>query len=444
MAEASAATKALKARLDHPIVDADAHQLEVLPVLFDFIREVGGPEMPERCIALHDAPAPHVRDDARRAHRRPRTSCRCGGRCPPRTRSTARTTVLPRLLYERLDEIGLDFTIVYPGRACRSSRCRAWPTTSCGARRARAFNLYNAEMFGPYARSHDARPAVIPMHTPEEAIEELEYASGELGLKAVRVRGRRAAPGAAVRARASRPRATRCSTRTASASTARTTTTRCGQTCIELGVAPTFHSGPIGWGTPRVGHAPPVQPDRRLRRGRRGARQVAVLRRRHAALPRRCTSASSRAASRWGQSLYCRMLDHWKKRNGEAIVHLDPRARHDAVRRAHRRVRAPEGEGDPRPARAGLAVVRLTPTSSTTGARAASRSEEDFAAAVRAALLLRLRGRRPHGRRSPSTRELNPFGVRLQRDARLRHRPLRRDRHARGARRGARDSSTKA
>ena len=48
MAEASAATKALKARLDHPIVDADAHQLEVIPVLFEYLREVGGPGMPER------------------------------------------------------------------------------------------------------------------------------------------------------------------------------------------------------------------------------------------------------------------------------------------------------------------------------------------------------------------------------------------------------------
>ena len=51
MAEASAATKALKARLDHPIVDADAHQLEVIPVLFEYLREVGGEGMPERWIA---------------------------------------------------------------------------------------------------------------------------------------------------------------------------------------------------------------------------------------------------------------------------------------------------------------------------------------------------------------------------------------------------------
>ena len=43
MGEASRATRELKARLDHPIVDADAHQLEVIPVLFEYLREVGGP-----------------------------------------------------------------------------------------------------------------------------------------------------------------------------------------------------------------------------------------------------------------------------------------------------------------------------------------------------------------------------------------------------------------
>ena len=52
MADAAAATNALKARLDHPIVDADAHQLETVPVLLDYIREIGGSAMPERFLAF--------------------------------------------------------------------------------------------------------------------------------------------------------------------------------------------------------------------------------------------------------------------------------------------------------------------------------------------------------------------------------------------------------
>ena len=31
----------IRRRIDHPIVDADAHQLETVPVLLDYIREVG-------------------------------------------------------------------------------------------------------------------------------------------------------------------------------------------------------------------------------------------------------------------------------------------------------------------------------------------------------------------------------------------------------------------
>ena len=42
--------RAVRAQLDHPIVDADAHQLEVLAVVMDFVRDVGGPKMPDRLI----------------------------------------------------------------------------------------------------------------------------------------------------------------------------------------------------------------------------------------------------------------------------------------------------------------------------------------------------------------------------------------------------------
>ena len=47
---------------------------------------------------------------------------------------------------------------------------------------ARAFNRYLAESYAPYA-DRLAPVAIVPMHTPEEAIEELEFARGELGLK---------------------------------------------------------------------------------------------------------------------------------------------------------------------------------------------------------------------------------------------------------------------
>jgi hypothetical protein len=38
----------LRAKLGHPIVDADAHQIEMVPLFLDFLREVGGAKMAQR------------------------------------------------------------------------------------------------------------------------------------------------------------------------------------------------------------------------------------------------------------------------------------------------------------------------------------------------------------------------------------------------------------
>ena len=42
----------IRRRIGHPIVDADGHQLETVPVLLDYIREIGGSAMPERFALL--------------------------------------------------------------------------------------------------------------------------------------------------------------------------------------------------------------------------------------------------------------------------------------------------------------------------------------------------------------------------------------------------------
>ena len=51
---------------------------------------------------------------------------------------------------------------------------------------ARALNLMNTEMFRPYA--HRMTPAaIVPVHTPQEAIEEATYAVRELGMKVLMI-----------------------------------------------------------------------------------------------------------------------------------------------------------------------------------------------------------------------------------------------------------------
>ena len=127
------------------------------------------------------------------------------------------TSHLPALLYERLDELGIDFTILYPSMALGyfEDDRRA----SSRRRSARAVNRYHGRRLRALPRPVTVG-ALIPMNTPAQAIAEAEYAVGELGLKSVA--HLRATPGAPVGGR-------RATASTTSASTASTTTTRSGR-----------------------------------------------------------------------------------------------------------------------------------------------------------------------------------------------------------------------
>ena len=39
---------AVRAKLNHPVIDGDGHWLEPVPIFLDYLREVGGPSMVER------------------------------------------------------------------------------------------------------------------------------------------------------------------------------------------------------------------------------------------------------------------------------------------------------------------------------------------------------------------------------------------------------------
>ena len=143
------------------------------------------------------------------------------------------TAMLPRLLHERLDELGIDVSVIYPSFGLlfghfdderdRRGACRA-------------LNRFNAGVFAEFA-DRLLPVAEIPMHTPDEAVDELEHAAvarlpgrGDGGLRAAPGRG-----GGRRRSRGSR--STRCGP-TPSASTARTTTTRCGRSAASSASRP--------------------------------------------------------------------------------------------------------------------------------------------------------------------------------------------------------------
>jgi predicted TIM-barrel fold metal-dependent hydrolase len=319
MAEPSKATRELKARLDHPIVDADAHQLEVVPVLFEYLREVGGSGMPERWIA-------HLSHGRRTFSMTPEQ--RVDNRAPvpvwwpvPTENTLDRgTTVLPRLLYERLDEIGLDYTIVYPGLGLQVITLPGMRDDELRRASARAHNLYNAEMF---AGLEDRMTAVgvIPMHTPDEAIEELEFATG-LGLKAFVFAGDVLRPVPEV-AREHPEIAHLAFYQDCFGIDSPYDYDPVWAKCIDLGVAPTFHSGPIGWGT----HASISRHQYNQIGGfAQGGEAIAKALFFGGVTKRFPTLRFGflEGGVSWAQSLYCRMLDHWKKRNADAIQILDP------------------------------------------------------------------------------------------------------------------------
>ena len=88
------------------------------------------------------------------------------------------TVMAPRLLYSRLNDLGVDFSILYPtlGLALPTIHDDEVRRIAC-----RALNTMNAEICGQF-RDRIAPAAAIPMHTPDEAVAELEYAA-RLGLK---------------------------------------------------------------------------------------------------------------------------------------------------------------------------------------------------------------------------------------------------------------------
>ena len=172
----SAAAK-LRARLDHPVIDSDGHWVEFGPQLNDYLKLVGGTKALEGFKSRPTEDWHLTIPVAERRERRLDAPVWWG--VPTRNTLDHATSMLPRLLYERLDDFGFDFVVLYPSAGLRTPFIvdAALRQVAC-----RAFNMFSADLFRPY-RDRLTPAAVIPMHTPAEAIAELEYAVKTLGLK---------------------------------------------------------------------------------------------------------------------------------------------------------------------------------------------------------------------------------------------------------------------
>jgi Amidohydrolase len=178
----------IHAGLKHPVIDGDGHWLEPVPVFLEYLREVGGAQSVDRMRALWQRNHAWYRSTwSQRQHDRTRRSNWWGVTSKTLDKATA---LLPALLNERLPELGIDFALIYPSLGLAFNGVAQDDLRRAAAR---AYNKMTVDMFAPYA-ARFAPVAIIPMHTPEEAIEELEYAVGELGYRAIMLKGNQERP----------------------------------------------------------------------------------------------------------------------------------------------------------------------------------------------------------------------------------------------------------
>jgi predicted TIM-barrel fold metal-dependent hydrolase len=304
---------AIRSRINHPVVDSDGHVIEYLPLVRDVLVELAGERVAKQFDLVVDSG--RLTQLLSPEQRREVAMMRIPWwGIPTRNTLDRATAMLPQLLYRRLDQLGIDLTIVYP-----TYGLTAIHLTDEELRRAtsRAFNTYLAEVYAPYA-DRILPVACIPTFTPDEAIAELEFAVRECGMRAVMMGGAipRQYPGtdgAGARWIDGLGHASPYDY------------TPMWQKCVELGVSPTFHSTGAGWGARtsptnyvfnHIGNFAAA--------GELTARSLFF-----GGVPMRFPGlrfAFLEGGAAWACNLLSDILGHWEKRNGEAIARYDPGA----------------------------------------------------------------------------------------------------------------------
>ena len=309
---------AIRARLTHPVIDADGHWLEFGPVVGEQLRKIGGSAAADGFASVRGGVREALMMSVEERQRR-RISQEGFWGSPERNTRDRATGLLPRLLYERLDELGLDFAVLYPTTGLRVPRI-----TDDTQRRAacRAFNVYTADCFRDFA-DRMTPAAIIPVHTPDEAIEELEHAT-QLGFKVAMFGSLVPRPVEAVG--------------TQDPEVARFATwydplgldsaydyDKLWAKCVELRIAPTFHTGfrrqglrlsPTNFTYNHIGHFAAA--------GHAVCKALFLggVTRRFPTL----NFAFLEGGVGWAAMLYADLIGHWDKRNRKALEHTDPRS----------------------------------------------------------------------------------------------------------------------
>ncbi len=174
----TASASSIRASLDHPIIDADGHIIEHLPALIAHLLDQGIDRGDlHLTLAAIFQPALDTRGMSLEDCVRLRITKSVWWGLPSSALDLA-TVTAPRLYRKRLDEFGIDYSVVYPsvGIGYNNIRDDDVRVAAC-----RAYNRYVAETFAD-VRDRIEPAAVIAMNTPAEGVQLLEDAVA-LGLK---------------------------------------------------------------------------------------------------------------------------------------------------------------------------------------------------------------------------------------------------------------------
>ena len=307
----------VRSKIDHPIVDGDGHWVEYDPVFSDKMRKVGGDLAGDGFLkAMGTTREILSMSVAERRHKRIGQQA-FWARQAENTLDRA-TAMMPKLLYDRLDELGLDFVVVYPTAGLRLPRIQDDAT-----RRAviRAYNIVSADYFSGLG-DRLTPAAIIPMHTPEEAIAELEFVTKQLGSKVAMFGSNmaRKVPAAA----ANDPDTARFAVwYDVLGLDSEYDYDPVWAKCVEFGIAPTFHSAsssqglrlsPTNFTYNHIGHFAAA--------GHATAKAIFL-----GGVTRRFPElrfAFLEGGVGWASQLFGDLIEHWERRSAKALERMHP------------------------------------------------------------------------------------------------------------------------
>ena len=314
------ASARVRGKIGHPVIDADGHILEVSPVLLEYISQIGGSGMVQRYME-----SPPMRRFARQmalrtplAERRDHWSgLSTWWMFPTKNGLDRATAMFPRLLNERMDELGFDYAILYPTEGVTLTTIA---DTELRQVATRALNTYLMDLLRPYARRMTP-VALIQTHSPQEAVAGLEHAAS-LGFKAAVLSGYVIRP--VPRVAREMPKASSYASRLdLLALDSELDYDPLWQACRRLKIAPAFHNTSMGFGTRR-------SPANFVFNHIGGAAQALEAIAKSLVLggvTRRfpdLTFSFLEGGVAWGCSTYADLIGHWEKRNVAALSWVDP------------------------------------------------------------------------------------------------------------------------